>query len=91
MGNRSISLLQYELRTPAYLIRRAKTYKIRPLLYEVAQYRMDPKDTIIDHVKEVNEKFKNIHSKGHIMSEEAKYKASYNTVPPNFQNILKRF
>ena len=52
---------------------------------------MDYKDTIIDHVKELNEKLKKIHSKGHIMSEEAKYKALYNTFPPNFQNILESF
>ena len=52
---------------------------------------MYPKDTIIDHVKEVNEKIKKIHSKDHIMSEEAKYKALYNTLPPIFQNILESF
>ena len=68
-------------RTPIGRFNASQRLRLHLLQVNLAEYRMQPGHTLIEHVKTVNNMIQVIIFNGNIVNEESKYDVLYNTLP----------
>ena len=63
--------------------------RLHLLQVNLAEYRMQPGHTLIEHVKIVNNMIQVIIFNGNVLNEKSKYNALYNTLPLNYKGSLQ--
>lgn len=78
-------------RTPIALRSKIVRQRLKNLKSNLAEYRMLPRQALVEHVKMLMTSLQEITNRSHVLNNTEKYIALYKTLPPSLQENLKNF